>query len=912
MDKLITWFDVETVIRRSMFAGLWPGGLVGVSVYPDEVEIRLKSENDRKEVEEALYQWFGQKYSEPEEKIYLEFTSNEEKRFLEVIFEVDPEGIQVIPGTLKPNFASFSLYPEAPRLKGPDFNQLAGPPFVWAFYSFKGGVSRTLHMISLVKALSEQEPPRRVLIVDADLEAPGLTWWAEEQLGKADISFLDFLGLVHYDTSTDYTDSLALTIQRLRHQILVFETRKTKVEHFFLPAFREIQQLMRMPIRPENVCWESGKEWIIPELLWKLGKALEAHAVVVDLRAGLSEISSPLLFDPRVNRVVITTPSGQSVEGTKRVLEQIRKISTALGKDIPDFESHFPTVILAMIKEDLKDIPDIGYIKEELIERIIPGAAESEELLDKQVLLESLFDENLLYLKNLKGTLEKLEGTDLHKLMSRIADEWIPAEIDAKKSFIDVDEKNYQEDLERLRDVAKDYEFAESGKATNFLVTQNLKTIARKFESSIPTAVIMGGKGAGKTYTYLQLAYLKQWSKFVEKVGGKKEADYGFIWPLLTSRNLGDDAKALVDKCRRYVVEMKKGIMDFVTLTMREVETQIDRQRDSAKDNLSGWREFWLQLMARSISCGSAPDPLAAMQKRLAENDTRIIFQIDGLEDRFQNIGKDPVEQAAVRALCQSVLEALQEWPGNRIGLLIFIRKDLVKSAIQQNFGQFEARYRGFELKWDREEALRLAAWLVHAAAGLRKYVRFHHAQMEIEKISGEAIENALEGLWGLKMGNPNSREAYTANWVISALSDFNRQLQARDLVRLIRYAADYALEPGSPRYKDRLLPPSAIKKALDPCSKEKIEEIQLEITVLKKIFEKLRKNRLEDRQIPFDRDKLGINATDIDIMNKLGIVTEFESKYYMPEIIRRGLGFSLISRGRLKVLTLLKQARNH
>jgi hypothetical protein len=495
--------------------------------------------------------------------------------------------------------------------------------------------------------------------------------------------------------------------------------------------------------------------------------------------------------------------------------------------------------------------------------------------------------------------------------MSRIASEWLSVETDADKSFIDEKEKNYRKDLKWLRDVAKDYEFAESGKATNFLITQNLKTIARKFESGVPTAVIMGAKGAGKTYTYLQLAYLKQWSKFVEKVGGKKEADHGFIWPLLTSRNLENEAKAMVNKCRQYVMDMKKDIMAFVPLTRREIETQIDRQKESGKDNLSGWREFWFQLMAQSLSCDSAPDSLAAMQKQLAENDTRIVFQIDGLEDHFQKIGKDPVEQAAVRALCQSVVEALQEWPGNRIGLLIFIRKDLVKSAVQQNFGQFESRYRSFELRWDREEALRLAAWLVHTAAGLSRYVRFENSKIEIENVSREAIEKALEGLWGLKLGKPNSREAYTANWVISALSDFKGQLQARDLVRLIRHAADKALDPGTPGYSYRLLPPTAIKKALDPCSKKKIEEIQEEMTVLKEIFEKLKKIRLEDRQIPFDREVLGLNANDIDIMNKLGIVTEYEGKYYMPEIIRRGLGFSLVSRGRLKVLTLLKQARN-
>jgi cellulose biosynthesis protein BcsQ len=856
----------------------------------------------------ALKEWFGAKYDQKEEKIYLEFPVNGKKRFLALMFEIDPEGERVMPDTLKPDFASFSLYPDAPGLKGPDFSKLEAPPFVWAFYSFKGGVSRTLHLVSLVKAMSEQVPPKKALIVDADLEAPGLTWWAQEQLGKAEISFLDFLALAHYDDSRDFSNSLSMTAEYLRRQILTFETRETKVEHFILPAFREVQQLMRMPIRPENVCWQSGKEWIIPELLWQLGKALDVHLVAVDLRAGLSEISSPILFDPRVGRFLVTTPSGQSVEGTGRVLEQIKKISRMLKKDMPDDERYVPTAVLTMIKQDLKDLPDLEKIKEELIEQILPVETEDRELFEKEVLLESFFDEDLLYLKDLKGTLKKLDNTAMHQLMTRIASDWLSPEVGEGAASVREGTEKYKADLEKLRDVAKDYEFAESGKATNFLTTQNLKNIARKFESSMPAAVIMGSKGSGKTYTYLQLAHLKQWSKFIEKVDvkGKMEADYGFIWPLLSSKNLEEDARKIVNDCRQFASDAKKHAISFKPLPTRELENLIDQQKKTGGTGLSSWREFWLQLMARSISCENEPDPLEAMQKLLGGNDTRIIFQIDGLEDHFQNIGKDAVEQTAIRALCQSAVEAIQEWPDNRIGLIIFIRKDLVKSSIEQNFGQFESRYRTLELKWDREEALRLVAWLVKEAAGLADYVNYNGS---IESVSSEFIEKKLKDLWGLKLGKPNSREAYTANWVIAALSDFNAQLQARDLVRLIRHAAENAIKMD--RYPDRLLPPSAIKNALDPCSSKKIEEIQQEIMALKEIFGKLENIPTEQKQIPFDRNMPGLSTDEINTMTRVGIVTEYEGKYYMPEIIRRGLKFSLVSRGRLKVLTLLKRALN-
>lgn len=66
----------------------------------------------------------------------------------------------------------------------------------------------------------------------------------------------------------------------------------------------------------------------------------------------------------------------------------------------------------------------------------------------------------------------------------------------------------------------------------------------------------MGGKGSGKTYTYLQLAVLKQWSKLIKKVSTqKKDADYGFIWPLLASKNLEENGKTILSNCRQYSKE---------------------------------------------------------------------------------------------------------------------------------------------------------------------------------------------------------------------------------------------------------------------------------------------------------------------------------------------------------------------
>ncbi len=161
----------------------------------------------------------------------------------------------------------------------------------------------------------------------------------------------------------------------------------------------------------------------------------------------------------------------------------------------------------------------------------------------------------------------------------------------------------------------------------------------------------------------------------------------------------------------------------------------------------------------------------------------------------------------------------------------------------------------------------------------------------------------------GVKLGRLNSREAFSANWVIAALSDFNGQLQARDFVRLIHYAAQNALNLVP--YPDRLLPPSAIKNALDPCSSKKIEETPNEISALKEIFKKLKNVPQELKQVPFDRNEYELTSMEIDIMTQTGIIKEYNGKYYFPEIIRRDLGFTLATHVRQKVLTLLKRAMN-
>ncbi len=116
---------------------------------------------------------------------------------------------------------------------------------------------------------------------------------------------------------------------------------------------------------------------------------------------------------------------------------------------------------------------------------------------------------------------------------------------------------------------------------------------------------------------------------------------------------------------------------------------------------------------------------------------------------------------------------------------MIFLRKDYLGSAKKQNSGQFEKNYENYKLQWDKTAFLRLVYWLATTSEALEKDIKADPSSMNKELLSQK-----LRPLWGLKLGNDNSREANTINWVYGALSDFKGYLQARDVVRFLEEAA--------------------------------------------------------------------------------------------------------------------------
>ena len=288
---------------------------------------------------------------------------------------------------------------------------------------------------------------------------------------------------------------------------------------------------------------------------------------------------------------------------------------------------------------------------------------------------------------------------------------------------------------------------------------------------------------------------------------------------------------------------------------------------------------------------------LVDADKALEREHKEVVFVVDGLEEIFEKTLSEDSEKNAIRSFVQELMTEVKIKYKN-IGLIIFLRKDMANNSITVNQEHFENSYKPYALNWSHEEALRLALWMVEQAVP-----GFYTNTVPIEQASHEVIDKSLSKLWGVKLGKINSNEAYSSRWILAALSDFNSQLQARDI---IRFLANATKNVGKKKYEDRYIMPAEIKNAVQECSKAKIEEIKQEIAVLKPILEDLEQASEDKKILPFESDTFNWSVQQERSLKQEGLLIVDDGRYYLPEIIRHALKFKYKKGARPKVLSLL------
>ena len=869
--KLFTWRDIETELRRNKKK--WPKSWRRADVYNDEVVITVDEEKTLHEENESfLKKLFGKNYRA--DSIVLEFDQSR----IAVIYEAGEEDDREVINE-SPLFKDWEV--DSKSMK----KELSVP--ILAFHSYKGGVGRTLSLLALLKEIAEiHEDKKKILVIDADIEAPGLTWMMEKSSFNPLISYLDILSLMHFN---DMNDELAEKSAKLiKRNTISIETKNLEVEEYFLPVYREQGQTWDIYSTPEKIIATQNNKYIVTEFLANIAEKMGADMILVDLRAGITEFSAPFMFDPRVQKFFVSSTSMQSVKGMRLILNKIYEKSPASLRNAK--------MLLTMIPKDM-DENTLQSAEDALlyyIAQAMQEEAEEDLLFRENYSIRIRFDDQLIHLGDFYEILDLLKGKDISdKMRDIVTSLFIQQEENILKS------DRIEETLEAIYLLASKEITAEGNASSNMLSTGSIREIAKDYSDAIPQMVILGAKGSGKTYVYKQLISKQTWGGFLREINQTAvdaAMDDAFVLPLLESANsryLGP----LTQKCIKRI----NSELPEISISPNKVQENYNSliKNGIVKREPGDWMEVWNEFITGMFGAGISS--LEQLDQYLGQYGKKIVFLVDGLEDFVMNQQDEDADnwKAAIRELMQNVINELRSLPQGNIGLVVFVRRDIAEDAVTVNFEQFRNQYQQYELTWSPAEALRLALWLVKQA---RPDV--FAKNIDILKASRDAVERELELLWGKKLGRNDSREAVSTRWIIAALSDFTGQLQARDIVRFLKYSTENSKVKIN--YPDRYIMPMEIRRAIPTCSDEKYGEIKQEMKSTYQILKKFEDMDQKDKQLPLTLDIISLTGEEIAKLESQGYLRAVDKNYYLPEIIRFALGFKYTKGARPRVLSLL------
>ncbi len=882
--RLFTWVDVEEVLLRAQRENYWPEALIWARAYWDGVEIGVKpGAENQAEVVNWLETLFDPRFRSGDPSEILLVSPETSSRTLPIWIEEteeEPSKRRFKPSLSRPLSVMPPSKPVHPHLEPLD-DEL--PPVV-IFHSFKGGVGRTLMSLALAQAIVNSDDRAKVLLIDGDLEAPGLTWLIRERFPELPVAFSDFLALVHGERDPLAKQSISLTAENLQSLILN--------NIYILPAFRSEGQFSSLEIKPEHLIEGADDPYRLTSLLARLGKALEVNVVIVDLRAGLSELSTGLLLDPRVYRILVTTLSDQSIQGTTKLLEILSDLSLPAEEYEP-----LPALIVTKVLRELVGSQVVDESLQVLTQAAEPFLEVEQENTSVDFPIQII--EHQGHFVTLPAEWQRVCGLlDRYGIIKQITPllDWIPIAAGETPAISQLHDEAIRRGMrQELYEFTQKLVYAEKADVEKFLTIKALHNLAIDFKRKTPLAVVVGPKGSGKTYTYLQLIRRKKWEAFAKEALGDEILQTARICPVLKPKNLSERANLFVSTCRQET----QNVLDLPAKYQKTVIE--DYLRDKLKEDLheGNWREIWLNVIAWSMGFNLYQENAGReVVEFLRDRKQKIVAVMDGLEDFFQMVQAKSTK-VALRSLLQDVPEWLRQQPDRPLGLILFIREDMVTNSIVQNTQQLLARYEPYALNWEVEEALRLVHWVVSETS-----IPLIESDQKLASLDFEALSDMLIPLWGRKLGSERSKEARSARWIIAALSDFKGRIQARDLVRFLSIAAEKSLDDKY--WEDRVLVPAAIRSAVKDCGDAKIVELKQETPDLKAIFDTLIDVPDESRHIPFTPAEAMLSSAQIRVLENNGIVTREEDKYHLAELFRRSLGFKSI--GRSKVLELARK----
>lgn len=716
-------------------------------------------------------------------------------------------------------------------------------PLIATFYSFKGGVGRTTSLALVASALVKQS--YRVVVIDFDLEAPGLSFVFPNIHGPT-FGVLDYLYLRimnRTETTPQFDDFYYRVEVPARGELYVIPTGKYDEGYIHRLADLDLRVLYQRAENPFHQLLEDAKRELDPDV------------ILIDARTGFTEMGAIALLDSADLGVICFLPSIQSYLGLEWVVQAADRQQQYQGK--PD------------LRFILTPIPPVDAdLRQEWMNRFeswlsdhwrIPPTLSAAEMYAKagynpeiQLLRDYLRDPSDATITQYAPIVEAITAS-IPNPTPRIAEPTITASTTKILDELDFRAATAGElKREDIRDI-----FQKTGDFVKFLEDR--------------TWLVRGAKGTGKSILFrLFVEQPKEAVQFARPTDldlTRFIAAHGslqFASTLLSAASLESYANQTHNNWDAFW--RNYGLLRLVReLPFEDMRDVLDpRYKEVFGLETSKQIVNWFVSRSTDPQDGAASvDQWRAVDNWLAAHGKKVWLFYDELDAVFKN---DYTKRTIA-------LNSLFVWWAE-MGLVftsikpkLFIREDIWKTLNFTNIAHVNQR--SIKLTWSEDDLWRLVLrQALNSSPTFRETVRI---QVGIEKdlldnTDLERLRMALYILWGERMGR--GKKAFSYNWVRNRITDSQKNSFPRSLMIMLKEAIgkekDFVRKNDKNMFGTVLRPRSLIDSMKD-VSESRVGEVRDEYPDLAEALD-----NLKGKNSPIEREQLrsawqGLDAAQDD-----------------------------------------------
>ncbi|NOS88051.1 MAG: AAA family ATPase [Methylococcaceae bacterium] len=678
------------------------------------------------------------------------------------------------------------------------------------FYSYKGGVGRTTALIQTAFQLARQG--KRVVLVDMDVEAPGLQSLLPPSDKPVDEGLIDYL----WERQTCFFDETHQPQIELTNIIYSVKDNQSRRDLFIVPAGKIGQRyIQRLSIlSTTHLFSEISDPWYqFEEELWK---QYQPDIMLIDARTGLNEWGGLSLLQLAEEAFVVLYPSQQNAEGICFVRSLLKELTGVQAKLV------------------LSPIP-VGEAGDFLVKKIKPflNLIEDEEPIsiyyDLNIAVSNQFPvepalpyyaplaNQLLEISGIEETAEilaKLNRLELIKSLS-FPERDISSILDAEFDAIFQKTTDFNRCLDAQTWVIRGHKG--TGKSILYtLLTKYRKNAEKRSRNRLNYIDIISGHGGSNEFKLTSASF-----SIIQQELKKIENDWLSLWC----------AYAIVQIYRNY--PYLKRVLDF--LDTKPLLSKLNDSFDKTKYTI--WESYHTQKLLELVIDKNLNElcfhAMILLDSTLREKDDKSLWVL------YDDLDQDINESQTWQLETLGGLMRLANHPdfGN-IRFKIFLREETWQKLVFSKNNYFSDA-KTVLLQWGKKDFFGLAYRLTITGSSEFKLLShriFPLVDNELDESNEQILRKALSPLWGLRI---EGKKNYIADWLYSNLIDLNGNIYPNSLIILLNKAKEVELQQpqGKSAPTDHLLRWNSLTKGLEAASVERFDAIKNEYPELSEFF---------------------------------------------------------------------------